>query len=76
VDRYKDLLETLMKDPAQSFWLKNAIRELEFRDPVDCLSDAQALHHVQTLRLNEAHHEAVRRMVANKNTPEQMVVST
>jgi len=39
--------------PATSFWLKAAIKALEQRDPIDADSDAEVLHQIMRLRLNE-----------------------
>ncbi len=34
---------TLLRDPATSFWLKQAIKDNLERDPVDALGDAEVL---------------------------------
>lgn len=33
----------LLADPGATHWLKNAIRELERRDPIDAMNDAELL---------------------------------
>ena len=38
------LIEEVLKDPATSYWLKNAIKTLLDRDIVDAINDAKHLH--------------------------------
>ena len=35
--------EEVLRDPAASFWLKNALRSALARDPVDAANDAEVL---------------------------------
>jgi len=48
-----DIRERILKDPASSYWLQNALRGLEKRDPVDALRDVEALRHYLKAVLNE-----------------------
>lgn len=41
--RYETTKSAILSDPSSSYWLKNAIRDLEQRDPVDASNDALAL---------------------------------
>jgi hypothetical protein len=36
-------IEQILRDPAASFWLKNALRSALTRDPVDAANDAEVL---------------------------------
>lgn len=45
--------QQLQADPAVSFWLKKAIRDLDGRDPVDAMKDAVLLAQFQEHRLAE-----------------------
>jgi hypothetical protein len=36
-------IERVLRDPAASFWLKNALRSALERDPVDAANDAEVL---------------------------------
>lgn len=36
-------IEEVLRDPAASFWLKNALRSALARDPVDAANDAEIL---------------------------------
>jgi hypothetical protein len=36
-------IRTIIDDPSVSYWLKRAIREMQDRDPVDAVNDAEAL---------------------------------
>ena len=51
---YIDKLNTTLDSPATSYWLANALRALESRDPFDALNDAEQLAKLATERLNEA----------------------
>ena len=44
---------SLLTDPATSFWLKRAMKQLETRDPLDAYRDAQALAELFRIRLDE-----------------------
>lgn len=37
------ICETILDDPAASFWLKNTLRSALDRDPVDALNDSELL---------------------------------
>jgi hypothetical protein len=43
-DQYAAKRDQLLNDPATSYWLKDAIRALEKRDPLDAVRDAEVLH--------------------------------
>ena len=45
---------TILDDPAASYWLKDRLRELAERDPVDALHDLEALVAVQKEKLGES----------------------
>lgn len=47
-------MQALIDDPCVSNWLKTAVKSLVERDPVDAIKDAELLHHLMNLRLNEA----------------------
>lgn len=38
------LLEEITADPTTSYWLKNALKEMMDRDPIDAANDAHLLH--------------------------------
>lgn len=40
----EDGIEQVLKDPAASTWLKNALRSAVSRDPVDAANDAEVLY--------------------------------
>jgi len=48
--RYDRTVKRLFDDPAVSFWLKRAIRELSDRDPFDAVGDAELLHGLMRVR--------------------------
>lgn len=43
--------ETILNDPAASYWLKQAVKDAMQRDPLDALADAIALSVVLRQRL-------------------------
>ena len=43
----------VLDSPAISFWLKKAIKDLEERDPVDAVKDAELLGRIAKLRLQK-----------------------
>lgn len=43
----------ILLDPSVSFWIKDAIRQLERRDPVDARNDAQLLAQLFEQRLQD-----------------------
>jgi hypothetical protein len=45
-------IQAMLCDPATSFWLRRAVAELQQRDPLDALHDAQLLHRVMCTRFN------------------------
>jgi len=50
---YTEIKNTLISNPAISFWFKEAVKELEKRDICDCLGDIEALHALFTLKMKE-----------------------
>lgn len=48
-------VEAVLADPCVSFWLKDAIRALEKRDPVDAEGDAELLLAIAQQRLRAVH---------------------
>lgn len=53
VEMGKLKISDLLLDPSVSFWLKDAIRQLEKRDPVDAANDARLLARVFEQRVEE-----------------------
>ena len=47
------VIAELLESPHVSYWLKDAIRTLEARDPLDALQDARKLFNIQEARWNE-----------------------
>ena len=47
----------LLKDPCVSYWLKDALRTLFARDPVDALRDAELLVRVMQRHTEDVLHE-------------------
>ena len=45
--------QSILDDPCASYWLKDALRKLMSRDPVDVLNDAETLYKLSELRLAE-----------------------
>lgn len=43
-------IQAILRDPATSFWLCQAYAELQQRDPLDALQDAQLLHQAMCAR--------------------------
>lgn len=52
-----DELLAILRDPATSFWLRRAVAELQERDPLDALHDAQLLHRAMHTRFNTLQQE-------------------
>ena len=50
---YQDKLNTTLDSPATSYWLANALRALDSRDPIDALNDVHTLHELATERWGE-----------------------
>ena len=50
---YLDKLNQVLADPTASHWLKNALRALDSRDPIDALNDAETLGAILETQLNE-----------------------
>jgi len=50
---YNEAVSRLESSPATSYWLMEAVRDLNQRDPVDALNDAEALLHVVKMRYRE-----------------------
>jgi hypothetical protein len=49
----EDRIQQLLASPSVSFWLKDALRAMTNRDPVDALNDAELLVEVLTARLED-----------------------
>lgn len=47
-----DEMQAILRDPATSFWLRQAVAALQERDPLDALHDAQLLHRAMCTRFN------------------------
>ncbi len=56
--QYDDLpeLEEILRDPAGSLWLKDALRSALARDPVDAANDAEVLARLLDRRCRKIHH--------------------
>lgn len=50
--QYIQLRDQILEDPSCSFWLKEAIGNLERRDPCDAVGDAEFLLRLANLRLD------------------------
>jgi len=50
---YQDKMNDALASPAASHWLKNALRALDSRDPIDALNDAETLVSILETQLNE-----------------------
>jgi hypothetical protein len=48
----------ILRDPTASYWLKEAIRNLNARDPLDAWKDAVELAHVAKSRLTSTYFAA------------------
>lgn len=46
------IFEQVLADPSTSFWLRDAVRAMLARDPVDALADAEALASLMKMRLD------------------------
>ena len=57
-DRNLPPIEDVLRDPAASFWLKNALKTALERDPVDAANDAEILLHLLNARLRTLLHTA------------------
>lgn len=44
-------IQEILNDPSTSFWLKDAIRQCDSRDPVDVLNDLEVLNELTEQRL-------------------------
>lgn len=51
---YVTARDHLLADPAVRFWVKDAVRALDRRDPVDAAQDARLLYELARLRVVEA----------------------
>jgi hypothetical protein len=47
-----DQMQAILRDPATSPWLRRAFAELQVRDPLDALNDAQLLHRAMCTRFS------------------------
>lgn len=52
-ERYADLSARVLADPAASYWLKEALRAAQARDPVDAAADAARLAQLMELRMRD-----------------------
>tara|TARA_Y100000310_G_scaffold12791_2_gene13178 strand:+ start:2236 stop:2478 length:243 start_codon:yes stop_codon:yes gene_type:complete len=52
-ETYDQTCERYLAAPDVSFWMKDAIKALRNRDPVDALNDAEELHRLMARRWNE-----------------------
>tara|TARA_R110000737_G_scaffold236837_1_gene249251 strand:- start:723 stop:944 length:222 start_codon:yes stop_codon:yes gene_type:complete len=50
---YQDKMNDALASPSASHWLKNALRALDSRDPIDAVGDVETLHEIAEQRLNE-----------------------
>jgi hypothetical protein len=50
---WSQLIAQICDDPSASYWLKNAIRSLAARDPVDAAKDAEILVDIMRARISE-----------------------
>jgi hypothetical protein len=50
---YQQMKDEILNEPSNSFWIKNAIAELENRDPLDVLADLTLLNDLMTERYIE-----------------------
>jgi hypothetical protein len=57
---YETKRNDMIDNPVASFWLKDAIRALDSRDPVDALNDVEELHRIFTQRLRDVSAEHLR----------------
>lgn len=46
-------IQAVLTDPAASYWLKGAVRELQNRDIIDAVNDIKALDDIFTTLLQE-----------------------
>ena len=51
---HSDVVQKILADPAASYWLKDAIRSLAKRDPMDACNDAELLLAVAKARATSA----------------------
>ena len=70
---YIDKLNTTRDSPATSYWLANALRALDSRDPVDALNDVDALLAITEQRFRDIYPDdrtgcgTVRAAILNRN---------
>tara|TARA_R110000822_G_scaffold196130_1_gene334240 strand:- start:68 stop:379 length:312 start_codon:yes stop_codon:yes gene_type:complete len=50
---YQDKMNDALASPSASHWLKNALRALDSRDPIDALNDVESLWHFANDRVCE-----------------------
>jgi hypothetical protein len=55
---YYDRVYDLEKNIASSYWVRNAVHDLDRRDPTDALRDAKILVELFDLKCQEAYNEA------------------
>lgn len=51
---YESIRQRILDDPAASYWLKDAIAQLEERDPADARADCDVLCTIMRMRQKEA----------------------
>ena len=51
--KYKKQINEILASPVASYWLKDALKALDSRDPVDALNDAEALARIMETKLDE-----------------------
>lgn len=50
---YSELFKSIKYSPCTSFWLKNALVQLDSRDPVNAIDDAEYLVEILRVKLRE-----------------------
>ena len=53
-----NMIRDILRSPASSYWLTNALQSAEKRDPYDVLRDSKTIIHLFTLRLEEMRNES------------------
>jgi hypothetical protein len=54
-----NLIREVLQSHGSSYWLTNALKSAELRDPVDALRDAETLVHIFKMRWDEIANEAL-----------------
>lgn len=73
-ESYLSMRMRVMNDPSSTFWLRKAVAQLEQRDPVDALMDAEYLLKMMTRRMEEEKRRLYEEFVGmlNPNTQERI----